>query len=83
MAMNFQNAAHWTAAPTLRVSNGVTTDKYRLSGGRVEFCPAQTQVWRELDYPELQQHFTLRTNVGKWLAGLYSTANLAKILSNV
>jgi hypothetical protein len=83
MAMSFQNAAHWTAAPTLRVSNGIKTDEYRLNAGRVEFRPAQGKVWRELVYPDLQQHFTLRTTVGKWLASLYSTASLAKILTNV
>jgi hypothetical protein len=73
---------HWTAPPVLRISNGAKSDEYRLSQGRVEFRPAQGEHWRELVFPDLQQHFTLSTKVGTWLARLYSTASLAKILLN-
>lgn len=82
MKANTHNAAHWTAWPSLRVSNGIRTDEYRLREGRVEFRPGHGERWREVVYPDLQQHFTLRTSVGNWLARLYSTAKLAKFLSN-
>ncbi len=82
MKRKAHNAAHWTALPCLRVSHGSRTDEYRLREGRVEFRHENGERWRELVYPDLQQHFTLHTTVGVWLARLYSTANLAKILSN-
>jgi hypothetical protein len=73
---------HWTAAPVLRVSNESRTDEYRLNEGRVEFRPAEGLNWRELVYPDLQQHLILHTKVGQWIAKLYFTAELAKVLSN-
>jgi hypothetical protein len=82
MKTSSNHAAHWTASPVLRVSNGLSADEYRLNAGRVEFRPAEGRMWRELVYPDLQQHLTLHTKVGQWIAKLYSTANLAKILSN-
>ncbi|MBV9074903.1 MAG: hypothetical protein JOZ10_14845 [Acidobacteria bacterium] len=73
---------HWTAAPTLKISSGSCSDEYRLREGHVEFRPARGTEWRELKYPDLQQHFALSTPVGRWLAQLYSAANLGKVLSN-
>jgi hypothetical protein len=82
MKTSSNHAAHWTASPVLRVSNGLRADEYRLNEGRLEFRPADGQIWRELVYPDLQQHLTLQTKVGQWIAKLYSTAKLAKFLSN-
>jgi hypothetical protein len=81
MKRRFKDAARWTASPVLRVSSESRTDEYRLNEGRVEFRH-EGHGWRELVYPDLQQHLTLRTKVGQWIARMYSTAKLAKFLSN-
>jgi hypothetical protein len=82
MKTRSNHAAHWTAPPVLRVSSGSRTDEYRLNEGRVEFRTAEGHGWRELVYPDLQQHLALHTKVGQWIAKLYSTAKLAKFLAN-
>ena len=74
--------AKWSAAPLLHISDESDRGDYRLTGGRVEFRPADTQNWRSLAYSEIQQHMLLRTPVAKWLSQLYTAAKLAKVLAD-
>jgi hypothetical protein len=80
MTANFHPPSHWTDMPVLRVSSGSETDEYRLNEGRVEFRRVRGRHWRQLAYTDLQQHFALQSPVGTWLANLYSTAKLGKVL---
>jgi hypothetical protein len=76
------SAPGWDSTPTLRVPPGGGKDEYRLVEGRLEFRPAGRNRWRQLDYPEIQQHMVLGTAVAKWIAELYTIAKLAQVLSS-
>ena len=75
------SAPGWDSTPTLRVPPE-GNDEYRLVEGRLEFRPAGRNKWRQLHYPEIQQHMVLGTAVAKWVAELYTIAKLAKVLSS-
>jgi len=53
--------------PTLIVNFPVgTTNAYRIRNARVEFQRAD-ETWRVLDDEDVQLHFSLHTEVSKWL----------------
>ena len=74
-------APGWNFTPTLCVTRGTLKNEYRLVEGRLEFRAGSHDKWRQLAYPEIQQHMVFGTAVAKWVAQLYTMAKLAMVLS--
>jgi hypothetical protein len=71
----------YLSEPVLAVSlkrRGI--DTYRLKEGRVEFKASGQEQWRNLDYDDIQQHFSLETVVGRWLGHSNTLAETARSL---
>lgn len=75
-------ASTFLLEPTLTVvdEDRERADTYRLREGRVELQSSGLGEWRQLEYPDIQQHFSFGTAVGKWLAHLSTLAQTARSL---
>ena len=82
MQASTMNEQHWTNLPILQVSDGSHKDEYRLRQGRIEMRHAGASDWQSVPLADLHKHLEIERAVGKWLARLYASANVASILLN-